>query len=240
MPYPELKVGPQDLDGAGALAADLGTHNQAHVVINQVARMYPRELVASAVLPPDQDRTEALDAGEVEELARDEGLLGKKDVVVEGSPKVRGRTDSERVVHFLVQTESGRTGRAILPYAELSRSARAHERLLEERKAEGGSPAVLTDDDATEAVKAAQERADAEEARRAELEDRVKELEKAAQDPPPFEGYDEANGDEIVERVKSGGREEFGQRGLERIRDYESRNEGRKGVLTAVEKALGG
>lgn len=116
-PYKELQIGPdENLDEAAALGSDLGSAKKSHQIIRAVANMYPQELRTAASLPIDHNRSACLDENddELEKLARP--LLQKGQSVVPGSGRVRGRRSDERIVSFLIQTESGRTGRAILPY----------------------------------------------------------------------------------------------------------------------------
>lgn len=225
-----LRVGPQDFDGAGALAADLGTHNKAHRIIMQVAAMYPPELTAAHVRVPDPERSEALDEEEVVEVAEDEGLIPEGGKLVEGSPRVRGRTDGERVVVFLVETENGRTGRAMIPYSDLRRSARAYEEAETEQSGLGG---LVVDEDAADAVKAAQEDAKSARAYADELEAKLQEAEAEGKEPIP--GYADLNADQVKDEVTV---EQWGRRGVQAALEYEQANAGRKGVKEHLEKQL--
>jgi hypothetical protein len=127
---PEVQVGPQNaLDEAAELGSKLGSATESHQIIRQVRSMYPQELVTAAVMPLDQERTDALDESEVESKAK--GVLAKGQKVVPDTAKVRGRGD-KLVVVFLVEGESGRTGRAMVPYEDLSKSQKAHEAAQED------------------------------------------------------------------------------------------------------------
>jgi hypothetical protein len=125
-PYKELELGPEgNLDEAGAIGAELGSAKKSHLIIRAVANMYPRELVSAASLPVDHFRTAVLDEDELDKLAKPVLLDGQS--VVPGSGRVRGRRSEERVVSFLVQSEKGRTGRAILPYEKFTSTEDAWE-----------------------------------------------------------------------------------------------------------------
>lgn len=230
-----LRVGPQDFDAAGGLAADLGTHNKAHKVIQQVAAMYPAELVTAHIRTADQDRTETLDEEEVVSAAESDGLIPKGGEYVEGSARVRGRSDSDRVVVFLVRTEGGRTGRAMVPYSDLRRSQRAFED-AEARKESGGVGGVITDEDAAEAVRQAEEDAESARAYADELEEKLKEAESRSQEP--VRGYSDMNVDEIKEQVTV---EEYGRSGVRAALEFEqAQDKPRKGVVEHLEKQLAG
>ena len=261
MAPPGLTLGPQDIDSAGELTGRLGVHNKAGTLLKRHAALYPMALRQALALPIDLQRTEALDVEEV--LTVLNGLKGRRaffdeEVHTLEDASVRtpqgNVTDDKRVVSVVFRAErdkggSGRSGRGVIPYSELTASIRAYE----EKVAAGDSSASSTalanvgsDGSGADAELAARVAAletatsEAEERARQEAETRAALEEELARlrDPEPWEGYDEANGDEVIVRLREGGLREFGEAGLERIRDYEEAHKNRKGVLGAVQEAL--
>jgi hypothetical protein len=260
MATPGLTLGPQDIDSAGELTARLGVHNKAATLLRRHAALYPAELRTALSLPVDQERTAALDAEEV--LSVLSGLQGRRaffdaDVHVVEDASVRSaegtRLDEDRVVSIVFRADrskggSGRSGRGVIPYSQLSGSIRA----FEDARDRPGAPAIPIEgsrvaasgevdadlaarlDALEQSTRDAEERARAAEESRADLEARLA----RAENPEPFENYDELDADDVARQVKEGGLEEFGTAGLQRILTYEQSTKNRKTVTKAVESAL--
>jgi hypothetical protein len=243
MPYPELTIGPMDPDSSSELTKKLGTHNKVDKLIQRHAANYPIELTKALSRPRDEDRSESVDLEEAAAYARAlrgrKAFLGDDDEVVAAA--VLGRNENERVVALLYRTaKSGRTARGVIPYAELPQSQAAYERLLAERDAEdasGAAPAPITvpeDSGADERVAEAERARVAAEQEAQELRERVAALEA----PEPYEGYDDEAANEVVARIREGGRDEFGTVGLQRLVDYEKAHKRRTTVVHAAEDAI--
>lgn len=246
-----LAIGPMDVDNSSQLTAKLGVHNKGHLLIQRQEANYPEALRNAIARPTDADRTEAVQEHFEDVEAAVRSLQGRQawlrdgDVIEDVS--VHGSKAADRVIVILFRAESGRSGRGVIPYDDvpgIERTLEAQEaQRLNKSLRERGLPVAAADDDervkameerAREAIAAAEQRAlDAERSHQALL-DRLERLEH----PEPFEGYDAAKADEIVKRVKDGGREEFGLVGLSAIAAYEKRRPSpRSTVLDAVENA---
>lgn len=230
--YPDLIVGPMDPDSTSELTRKLGTHNKVDRLLKRHAANYPLALTKALARPRDEDRTEALDVDEVHDyclgLRGKSAFLGDDDEIVSAS--VRGTRDADRVVSVLYRTgKSGRSARAVVPYDEMKGSQEAYERLLAERDGEAAPP-VSRDEAVVEAERARQ----AAEQEAAELREQLERL----QDPEPFEGYDDLKAEEVVARVKEGGRAAFGESGLQRVIEYENAHKKRSTVVNAAEDAI--
>lgn len=248
---PGLSIGPMDIDRAGELVGELGVHNRANHLLNQHAQLYPLELVQKLSLPRDHDRSEALDLEDVERELSD--LTGRraffKDGFVLEDAAVKGDRPGNRVVSVVfTNPESGRTGRGIIPYSGVEKATERRLAALKELRANelraGRDPGAVTGEDVQEAgapssdvearLEALEQQLAAAEARAAEAESQLE----AAGDPEPWEGYDEADADSVVAKVREGGVQEFGRAGLERIGTYEGSNKGRVTVQRAVDEEL--
>lgn len=193
-------------------------------IIQGVAKLYPPEFVAAASRPIDQERTDTLDYGELRRLYRGD------HEVLDDAAAVRGKGDNA-VVFFIVQTENGRSHREVLPYSKFSNSQSRHE---EERKrrlsvASAARRAGAKDDELGGLAE--------DDPRVQALEEEVARLREElelAQDPPPFEGYDDETADDLKAHV----RESESAAELERIAQYEPRHKNRATVAEAAKKRL--
>lgn len=234
MAVPELVVGPMDIDNSSELTRKLGVHNKAHKLLERHVKNFPPELAAWQVAQTDKERSAALDLDEVKKAAlavpsRDRFLADDDDVE---AATVHVNSSGERAVVLLFRKKrSGRSAKGVISYDGLSSSIEAYERSQEP---EGAPAAVVTDEESAAAVRAAEERVAALEAQLAEAESQAE----VAADPEPFEGYAGLNAKDAIERIKEGGREEFGTAGLTRIRAYEEEHQNRSTVIAAVEDAL--
>lgn len=244
---PGLSVGPMDIDDAAHFATTLHEHNKAHVMLARVQASFPAELTAALSRHVDPERTQAAreHVADVEKAIR--GLSGRQnwlrdddeviDVAVRG-----GKLD--RVIAVMFRGASGRTGRGVVGYDVVPAVERTFE-AQEQARADGerarlgmpsGGDARIKEvtDAARKAVADAEQRAVEAESRRTDMEERLARLE----NPEPFSGYDGMSAKDVIERVKSGGRDEFGLAGLDRIRAYElSQKSPRSTVIDAVDDA---
>lgn len=220
----DTKIDPTDPDDVGGISGPTGAGYDAMKIIeaNSKAQEALRPFTA---LARDFDRSDALDLDEISEKAG--------DAKVEGA-SVRGLTDENRVVVYLVSTKSGRTARGVMPYADLGRSQRAYEQKQSQKldaaraaRVKGGSEEEYGEDPR---VAVLTKRLD-------ELEKEKREAEKTAAAPqPPYEGFSEDNVSEVRERIE--GVEDVIEREIlkRQIRSAEeSEEKPRKGVLDATE-----
>lgn len=221
-------VGPQEVDAAGELVKKVGVHNQAERLISQVAANFPPELVAAGSRRLLGGRSQTLDLPEVTDAAGD----AFPDFVELCSAKVRGSEERpEKIaVNVVFRTESGRSARGILPYATMKKSQRAYEEAVK------AGTIVIREDD-PDALRKALEQA---QRRNAALESgEAAPGAPAPEEPPapePFEGYQDADASDIVERVEDG---EFGLATLFAIQAAESeRSRPRETVLAAVTELI--
>ena len=240
-----VTLGPLDPDNAGELVGRLGVHNKADRLLQRHRKNWPVSLVNALSRPRDDLRSETLDLDEVEHALRSlkgrAAFFGEEDVLEDAS--VRGMSDRDFIVSVVFRKPSGRSAQGVIPYAGLDQSIAAYE--AAKAKEDGvllSAPVGEGQEDPGAIAKAQEEARAAQEARR-ELEgklDGVLERVARLEDPEPFEGYDELAADARAKAVREGGLEEFGRRGLERIREYEEAHKNSKQVLAAVEDALAG
>lgn len=253
-----LSVGPQDVDSAAAVTKDLGVHNKAHRLLQRHAQMYPAALRTALSRPLDGERSMFLREHEdlVDAVAEAAGSIkGRRKFFPDGavveSADVRG-TGPDRIFAILFRTPpppdgSGRSARGVINYSAVPAVERA---FAEHREAAADAsrpaPAPADPESADDALAA-------EEAAR-ETEERLQALEKQLQDlsaekaelqeqldagTEPFEGYDDLNAQDAIQRVKQGGYLEFGKQGLEAIVAYEEAQEKpRKTVIEAAQEEL--
>lgn len=250
---PGLTLGTLDTDSSADLTARMGVHNHADVLLERHAANWPVELTKALSLPQDDLRTEALDEEEVEDALL--ALKGRRafydeDDTLEGAA-VRGRTDAERIVSVVFRRPSGRLAHGVIPYAGLTLSEAAHERLQEAKKG-GVTAAPAAEVGAAEPAELAQAKTDAEaaetRAREAESAQRkadeaTRELQEriaALENPEPVPGYAALNAGDRKKLVVDGGVAEYGRSGLERIEAWErsQENGGHKTVLDAIKGEL--
>lgn len=137
-------VGPdeKDLNAAGDLVAKLGAHNRGQALITAVAKAHPREVRAAQARPVDPFRSALLSRDEVTALAH---KAWGENITVLGFD-VRGdsaRPEGMQVVVLFELKESGRTGRGVLPYAELETSNAAYDAAVQ---GETFDPYVIRED----------------------------------------------------------------------------------------------
>lgn len=249
---PGLTLGPLDPDSSSDLTKNLGVHNRATQLLKRHAANWPLELTRALSRPLDEMRTEALDHDEV--LGALTALKGRRAFFNEDTDEledaaVRGISEKDLIVSVVYRRggEFGRLAQGVIPYSGMSASQRAYDEL---KAKEDGTPLAASpasgDPDAlqaaqaqVEAAQAAQASAEqvARESRAAQeaMEERLRRLE----NPEPFPGYDDLDARERADRIKSGGVDEFGRAGLERIHAYEAdRKQPSKQVLAAIEDAL--
>lgn len=188
-------VGPVDVDQAGELVRKVGIHNQAKLLIKSVAQNFPPELVAAGSRRILGGQSQTLDLKEVADAAQD----AFPDFVELRGAKVRGSEARPETiaVNVVFVTESGRTARGILPYADLTKSKKAYAKGVKD------GTVVMRDDD-PEANRKALEEA---QRRIVELESGKGESgdgDEPAESPEPYEGYDEQKAGERVEKIESG------------------------------------
>lgn len=247
---PGLAIGPENVDQAGELVADLGVHNLADRLLDRHAQLYPLPLVQALGRPRDDDRSTSLDLEEVQEVLKDQ--TGRraffKDGYVLEDAAVKGDTPDNRVVSVVFRNPvTGRSGRGVLPYEAFEAAERRHlekqQALAQAQLAPGqvdpqfSAASAATSDAATEQrLQELERRFRQAEQARAEVQDELDKL----RDPEPWEGYADSNQDAIVARLESedGGLAEFGRAGLERIQAYEEQHKARKGVLNSVDAQL--
>lgn len=254
-PAPGLSLGPMEVDRAGELTGKVGLKNQAKQLLKAHANQFPAGMTKTLSMPEARTRTEALDLEEVEDALL--SLRGRKAFFEDGDrlegASVRGHLtpsgdvlpgqEDSLIVSVVYRKppvrgdnpDLGRSATGFIPYAGLDRSLEAYEEAERARRSGGGAAiAVAGDEDAQDAIRAAESaRRDAEESVE-ELRERLEALE----DPEPWEGYAEEPADAVAEKVKDGGHIEFGRAGLERIESYESRHKDRSTVLKAVAAAI--
>lgn len=236
-----VTIGPQDPDSASDLTARLGVHNKADKLLARARANYPEALTRALSLPDNPERTAALDLEEVESAVRSiEGrraFVKDDDKVIDA--RVKGREEDELVVAVLYERPSGRTARGVIPYEGLRGSAR---RFAEQQEEESSSVVGSTRQASSAGARdAAEEKLREYEERLQQLDSQLREREErlaSAEDPEPWQGYNELNAKERAEKVRDGGLEEFGRAGLERIRTYEETHQKSKQVLSAVDDAL--
>lgn len=265
---PGLTLGPQNVDAAGELTKKLGVHNKADRLLKRHRELYPLALTQALARPIDGPRTATLDIDEVHSALsglKGRSAFFDPDTDTLESATVRGDRESNRVVSVVFITKSGRSARGVIPYASLTGSVRAFKASTISRSGVAamvvpgdGEPAWLPGgeplrDDAPAlaagdadaalaervaaleaAATSAEERARDAESKQADLESRLA----RAEDPEPWDGYDEENVDTVVQKLEDDGLKEFGRGGLERILTYESERKDRKGVKDAIDAAL--
>lgn len=245
-----LDVGPKDVDSAGDLAAKVGDRTQAKRLIEHVRVSYPRELVAALSRPEDKGRTKYLDAAEVEDA-----FSGDDWEDIEGieSARVYGK-GAQAVVGIVFRLESGRSARGAISYSEFPRSASAYEQAVKE----GG--VVLTDEEDPKQLRRALEaaekqlsegagpseeeirqriREEAEEEMKAEVTRQLTEAGLLDEEgnpvaKEPYEGYAEANADDVAAKLPDLSLSE-----LVALKEAEEGQEKpRKGVLEPLQERL--
>lgn len=220
-------VGPVEVDAAGELVKGVGVFNQAERLINEVASNFPPALVAAGSRRLLGGRSQTLDLKEVADAAND----AFPDFTELLSAKVRGSEERpEKIaVNVVFRTESGRSARGILPYETMKKSRRAYDEAVK------AGTIVIREDD-PDALRKALEEA---QRRNTALESGEATPGVPAEEPPapePFEGYQEANASDIVERVEDG---EFDLPTLFAIQAAESeRSRPRETVLEAVTELI--
>ena len=151
-------VGPdeKDLNAAGDLVSKLGAHNRGQALITAVAKAHPREVRAAQARPVDHFRSAMLYREEVGELAH---KAWGDNIAILGFD-VRGdsaRPEAMQVVVLFELKESGRTGRGVLPYAELEQSNAAYDKAVQ---GEAFDPYVIREDRIEHSKQVAQARAE--------------------------------------------------------------------------------
>lgn len=240
MSDPALMVGPMDVDSSTELTERYGVANNALELLRRQAMNMPAELMGILASPPDGDRSEALDADEVDRAAREfigESLQKSHDDSMLPNPEyeaddidirgryVRGADDRSRVVTITYVVPSGRTGKAAIgAYRDFPSSVAQFEQL---RRVKMGIASLTPDDEGRRSADSPEADALREEVQRlnAELA--------AARDPEPYAGYGDSNAKSIVERVKEADRDE-----AQAVADYERSHENRTTVVDAAVKRV--
>jgi hypothetical protein len=250
---PGLKVGPLDPDSTAEFGRVSGRVS-ARQLVKRHAAAHPKDLVGQLTRAPDIEQSKALDIAEVTEAAANAGIPG--EVVGAG---VRGERDQPQIVAVTYRVESGRTAKAVLDFTEelLPVSFRAGQQAVKIAEAkENGQPWLPPD--VIEALAgrapAASAKASVSDEAVADLTREVGELrqmlEEAVSDDDdgegrtisasvtyePFEGYGDANVDEVKARIAEEP-EGFEREYLKRqVREAEeARDDPRSGVLKATE-----
>lgn len=216
-----------DVDSAGELVKKVGVHNQAKRLIKQVTDNFPPELVAAGSRRLLGGRSQTLDRKEVADAATD-AFPDCTDLL---SAAVRGSEERpEKIaVNIVFRTQSGRSARGILPYAEMKKSQKAYDDGVK------AGTIVMREDDPDANRKALEE-----------AQRRIVELQKqvdgdgapAEPETPaePFEGYADAKAGDIVEAVEAG---EYDLATLLALRDAEAdQSKPRKTIVEAVDKKI--
>jgi hypothetical protein len=240
MSDPALMVGPLDVDSSTELTERFGVANNALELLRRTSLNMPAELMGILALPPDRDRTEALDADEVDRKAREvlgDSLQQSRDDTLLPNPEydadaitihgryVRGADDRTRVVTVSYTVPSGRTGKAAIgPYKEFTKSVGLYE---DSRRVKMGIASLTGDDEGGRSADSPEAEALREEVLR------LREELEAARDPEPFEGYGDANANDLKKRLADADRDE-----AQAIADYERSHENRSTVVDAAVKRV--
>lgn len=119
-----VRIGPMDPDSTADFGT-VGAKNSARTLIRRHAAMHPPQLTGKLKLKRQDERSNALDMGEVrravEGRIEDDGQEVPEAFYITGAA-VRGEDDqpSKQVVSFTYQLPSGRQGKGAIPYdAEL-------------------------------------------------------------------------------------------------------------------------
>jgi hypothetical protein len=245
---PGLKMGALDPDRTQEFGTVAGKTSARALIQHHVAA-HPKELTRYLMLKQDEERSDALDLEEVAKAAANAGVPGK----VVGA-NVRGERDRDQIVCLTYEVESGRTGKAAIPYNEkaLPASVEAGDNAVAIATAkEHGQPWLPPEvteqlgqgggsgEGGGKAIKQLEKRVE-------ELTQIVKSQQDGDDDDPasveatvtyePFEGYADANIEEVEARIAEEA-EGFPRELLKHnIRQAEeARDTPRKGVMDATE-----
>lgn len=129
-----MRVGPEAVEAGDAASRLIGgnaveNQMQASELIKANAAAHPKAMRDLQRLPEDENRSATLDLDEVEKELSDQ--IGEENVALVHGGRVRG-TGPEKSLQVVVLYEypSGRTARAAVRYADLSKSRKAYEKAL--------------------------------------------------------------------------------------------------------------
>lgn len=240
-------VGPMDPDNTAELTARYGVGNNALELLVRQADNQPPELMSALVMPPDDERSQALVLDEV--IKASGGLLEREGTQLRAA-YVRGKDPWSQVVTVTYTVASGRVGKALLgKYRDnFPESQAAYERVARARMGLSAADAALLANapnsgggdvppDSPEAgglrelVNEMQSRFERERqedaAKREALEGELEKL----RNPEPVAGYADLNVKDAADRVAS-----MDDTALDAtIRYEEGTGKPRQGVYTAIE-----
>ncbi|MCA1571158.1 MAG: hypothetical protein LC798_12745 [Chloroflexi bacterium] len=223
----KLDIGPQDPDELAEFGA-VGAGNTAKRLLQAHAELYNPELSAVLAQPVVEHAGDAVDLDEVERVAKPNGEV--KGAEVRGDP----RLPKTWVVSYIYVTESGRSARGVVSHHQLPDSAAEYDA----RKRARLHARTITDSQTGETHEAQAYTASEANELREEI-DRLRAALEDAQDPEPYEGYGEANANEIIDDLKNrdtSAPQEYVA--VQEIRDYEAAHKDRETVVAAADKAL--